>query len=983
MHRTFRVLIGALVCVGLAYTAFAQNPTGSITGRITYDNAGLPGVTILAESDASQGTKTAVSSESGDFKLPFLAPGVYKLTFSLSGFKTQSTHVKVSAAQTRTVDVVMYDESFSEEIEVTSAYETISSSIQASTTYEQSMIEKLPISRTMSQAIWLSPGVSDNGPGLSGISISGAQSYENLLLVNGVVINENIRGQVLGLYIEDAVQETTTSTSGVSAEYGRFQGGVINMITKSGGNEFSGSFRMNLTNESWESKNNEFEGEQTDAISRVAEATLGGYVLKDKLWFFLAGRDTSTKSTRQTNYTNWDYPYTTEQTRYEAKLTFSITDSHRVLGSYLERESASTNTDFGTIYDFASLNPNRTDPQDLWTINYTGVFTENFFVEAQISERFYGIANGTGGPVWGIPQGVLLRDTSRSGWPRYHTPTFCGDPEYCQDEERNNENQLIKGSIFFSSDTQGSHDLVFGFDRFNDIRIQDNHQQASRFRIYGTDAIIIGNDIYPVIEPWLPGASWGSWYVWTPIFEDPRASEFYTNSLFLNDTWRFNENWTFNIGLRYDMNDGTDSSGTKVADDAKLSPRFGATYDVFADGDLLIRASYGHYVTGITQGVANDAGAGGSPAWVEADYLGPCINCGFDENTDPSLLTTQDEAIMIWYDWFLDNGGEDSIPGVYYWDLPGFTPQIRQSLISPHTIEYSIGVTKRLGNRGIVRADYVHRDGEDFYTTRRDMSTGQVDALGAGFLDLALIENNNSLYERVYDGLHTQIQYRFGDSWNVGANWTWAHARGNFDGEAGNTGPLTGGLTEYPEYKDPSWSAPYGNIGVDERTKVRAWVVWDAISSARNNLSVSLLQNYWSGENYSLTKSVNVSNYIDNPGYLYPPTTATYYFSGRGEYQWDDVSRTDISLNYSFFLTLGGVELEMFIQPEILNVFNESAQVDGNTSISTSGDDPFNPWTETPVEGTHWHKSSSFGEASGDSDFQAAREFRFSLGLRF
>ena len=69
--------------------------------------------------------------------------------------------------------------------------------------------------------------------------------------MNGVVVNENVGGQALPLYIEDAIQETTISTSGISAEYGRFGGGVVNVITKSGGNLFSGSFRDSLYNDNW------------------------------------------------------------------------------------------------------------------------------------------------------------------------------------------------------------------------------------------------------------------------------------------------------------------------------------------------------------------------------------------------------------------------------------------------------------------------------------------------------------------------------------------------------------------------------------------------------------------------------------------------------------------------------------------------------------------------------------------------------------
>ena len=70
-------------------------------------------------------------------------------------------------------------------------------------------------------------------------------------MVNGVTVNENLRGQAFNIYIEDAIQETTVATDGVSAEYGRFSGGVVNVITKSGGNQFSGSFRDSLYNDNW------------------------------------------------------------------------------------------------------------------------------------------------------------------------------------------------------------------------------------------------------------------------------------------------------------------------------------------------------------------------------------------------------------------------------------------------------------------------------------------------------------------------------------------------------------------------------------------------------------------------------------------------------------------------------------------------------------------------------------------------------------
>src|SRR5262249_42604916 len=114
----------------------------------------------------------------------------------------------------------------------------------------QDTINQLPTNRSIDSTLLMAPAVHPTGPG-GAYSIGGATSFESLFLVNGVTVNENLRGQAIDLYIEDAIQETTVATSGISAEFGRFSGGVVNIVTKSGGNTFSGSFRDTLYNDRW------------------------------------------------------------------------------------------------------------------------------------------------------------------------------------------------------------------------------------------------------------------------------------------------------------------------------------------------------------------------------------------------------------------------------------------------------------------------------------------------------------------------------------------------------------------------------------------------------------------------------------------------------------------------------------------------------------------------------------------------------------
>src|SRR5207237_9641201 len=180
-------------------------------------------------------------------------------------------------------------------ITVTASAPAVLETTEISRNFSQKQIQELPVRRTVRDTVLLAPGVNSNGPN-NQMAISGAPSFDNLFLVNGVVVNENLRGQPHNLFIEDAIQETTIITGSVSAEYGRFTGGVVSTLTKSGGNEYHGSLRDSMTNPSWIAEN-DFEkaantvagsdvSKHPNARSDIYEGTLGGYALKDRLWFF-------------------------------------------------------------------------------------------------------------------------------------------------------------------------------------------------------------------------------------------------------------------------------------------------------------------------------------------------------------------------------------------------------------------------------------------------------------------------------------------------------------------------------------------------------------------------------------------------------------------------------------------------------------------------------------------------------------------------
>ncbi|MDP2957489.1 MAG: carboxypeptidase-like regulatory domain-containing protein, partial [Longimicrobiales bacterium] len=372
-NRSWLVLL--VLPLLMASVLVAQGiPTGTILGRVINEGQGLPGTTVVAKSPALQGSRTAVTSANGDFAFVNLPPGDYTITFTMSGFQTVTRTQKVSASQQVSINAEMSLTAIAAEATVVAQSESISQSTTQATTYSGDLLSKLPTGRTVNAAVILSPGVNQNAP--NGISIAGAQSTENLFTVNGVVITDNVRSTANNLFIEDAIAETTTSTSSVSAEYGRFTGGVINAVTKSGGNTFSGSFRTTFTNDDWRAYSdyrtaagvNPQEGTFLDKVVPTYEATLGGPIVKDRIWFFGAGRyfDESTATSRVTRLTNIPYVGGTEELRYEAKLTVTPLQNHTLTGSYIKIQTDQLNYGFTGI-PFADLESiyDRQLPQDL------------------------------------------------------------------------------------------------------------------------------------------------------------------------------------------------------------------------------------------------------------------------------------------------------------------------------------------------------------------------------------------------------------------------------------------------------------------------------------------------------------------------------------------------------------------------------------------------------------------------------------------
>jgi hypothetical protein len=463
-----RAIVWLAVVVVVTFTAgpvAAQSTTGTISGRVV-DSQGLPlpGVTVTATSPNLQGTRETVTSENGDYILTLLPSGPYRVVFELTGFQRVERSVGLAPTQTLPLQIELGVAGITEAVQVVGrTADVLTQTSQVATNFDQTLMSTLPTQRDYRAVMLMAPAVHPTGPSGS-FSVAGSMSFENLYMVNGVSVNENLRGQAQDLVIEDALQETTVATSGVSAEFGRFGGGVINMVTKSGGNLFSGSFRETLTNDDWRAlvpkrANDPFANDtKIDDVVPTHEYTVGGPIMRDRLWFFTAGRLQTNSINRQLVITNIPYVFTDQSRRYEGKLTYLVDANHRVQTAFTKINRDETNGTFNstTSMDLASLY-NRSLPEDLFTINYTGVITPKFFLEGRYSQRNLTFV-GSGSTFTDLQKGTLLVDPAGR---RYNAPTFCG---VCTDEERDNQDIFVKGSYFLSTSGTGSHNLVLGYD---------------------------------------------------------------------------------------------------------------------------------------------------------------------------------------------------------------------------------------------------------------------------------------------------------------------------------------------------------------------------------------------------------------------------------------------------------------------------------------------------------------------------------------
>jgi len=976
-----------LLVVLVSATAFGQGlPSGSIAGNVTSADDGqpLPGVTVTAHSPALQGIRQTVSAINGDFIFPNLPPGEYAVELQLPGFQTVTRKdIPVGTSQRQVLSVSMNVEAVSANVVVTAESEQVSMTPQSSTTLTTRVLAQLPIPRTIESAILLAPGVNDR-PGNSYVSqatdafsIAGGETYENAINVDGISPQEPYFRLLEPLYIEDAVAEVATLTSGISAEYGRFNGGVVNVLTKTGGNAWSGSFRTTLINDAWSARTPIGE-KRTQGVTPVYEVTLGAPIWKDRIWFFGAGRlldQTSTLTTAPP--TNISFPEKITERRYQLKLTASPFQSQTITVGYTRFNRDDNNTYFAPlpILDPASTCDD-TRRENLLVVNYTGTLSTNVFLEANYGQRK--LTHVAGSTELDILNGTPI--TTPAPFSVYNAPIFCA---ICPSPEdfRNSYQAALKATSLASTRSLGSHTVLAGGDVYKGSWWFNNYQGGSGYVVNGTDAILDHGDLYPVFGP-------GTvlWYYPIPVLAAP--NDIRTYSAYVNDTWRLSDRVTFNLGLRWDKNDARDPAGSSLSNDGNLSPRLAVAWDPTGKGALRLTASYGRYVSTISDNQIAWAQAWGTPAAFGYFYNGPEIN------TNPGQpLVSRSDALRQVFQWFgITSPGQYPRAGIdpFYVNVPGVSLQMRGDLKSQRADELTLGVNGSFGNKGGFRLDGVYRKYGNFYATQLDTTTGTAQDSFGNEYDLGILRNANEPFERHYVALKTSVQFQPNQALSVAGSWTWSHTWGNQISESNSAGPNPPTDLTYPEYWQLSWHVPAGDLPQDIRHRIRLWANWGMtfVPAWLGRFSLAPLFALDTGLPYGAAGPVFVADYVTNPGYVLPPSYVTYWFTGRDAFRTGTVTHLDLALNWS----LGVGPVELFVQPQVLNVFNRQTITQDDpglidqgvrTAVNTPGLQPFDPFRSRPVAGVNYALSPTFGQALSPAAYQQPRTFRVSMGVRF
>lgn len=832
MKRIICALAILTVVVGTG-AAYGQAQKGSITvDVIAEDGSALPGATVSASSDETLTRRTVVTDSRGVAVLVALDPASnYSVTIQLEGFAgSRYEEVLVRAGQDFDIHATLSLAALEEEVIVTGevAIVDVTSAITGQN-IDLQLTESLPTARSYQDYLQLVPGVMpavDQGQGLNPASRSGlnyrdllgevGQSRDNFYYLEGINVTDGVQGLTQTNLNTEIIQEQSVLTGGLPAEFVGAPGLVSNVITKAGGNNFSGSVNYYFQNDSLVGDNDHFDDAGFDTTD--AAITLGGPIVRDKAWFFGSYRNvdrdddvasTDTGELIRTVNRNSD--------QFFLKGTWAPTSKDLLTGVFLsdpEDVSGQNNNLLSNARDFSE---NRGGQR--YTFTYSRVFSS--------ANLELGFSDHEGDLDQLSAINASLNDVS-----------FRGGDTFTQEEEQQGGQgdfdfetrgtQTFRGSISWMTDTSwGSHTLKGGFelaeyDDFRDLNYVNGERYVSIAPRYQGDGLtnreVVTDFTTTDFDATNPSDYDG--FI-SSVNSSPRRAEFYglydingdgtisqdeladnmtytstagnpdgqlnygrrftlqpgaatTSSegqvFYVQDTWQHNK-WSANVGVRAEEWEHFASTGDSIFTfDTEYAPRLSLVYDLRGDGRSRITAYYGRYYDPIRNNATN--------------FVGSLTTREFEEQVYVEQL---DEWVA-----FRTRGGTSQLDAT-------FAPTTQ----TPYTDEIQIGYKTELGNNQSIEVNLIKRETRDIIEdydyglyADPDVYPGDIndpDSLFLGPEFFGFAEEPTSNFNiatlppgnfRDWDGVELVYRKRYSNNWQALASYNYADATGNTNSDS-------------------------------------------------------------------------------------------------------------------------------------------------------------------------------------------------------
>ena len=797
-------LLGSLLLASLLPLPLHAQTTGSIRGVVETGQTALPGVAIEAKSPNLQGSRTAVTDAEGRFTLPNLPPGTYTITATLQGFAPRKETVVLALNQPAFIKVELLAAQAAEVTVTAEAAQVETESTTIGRNMDAKVFQALPTGRNYATIAQLASGVNtdESDSRNTSITVYGSTGLENTFLVDGAnTTGAEIGNQGKTLNFE-FIQEVEFKSGGYEAEYGGAQGGILNVVTKSGGNDFHGDAFGYINRNALQANNKHLDeltsaGIPTGFSKSDYGADIGGYVFKDKLWFF--GAYDHVKNTQDTQITQGppevigtNTTLDTSSNLFSGKLTWRINDSNTLIGNVFGDPTDDVGAVGPVIGPPTTYNGTVTVGGTDFGFRYEGILNPKLLLTGQFAYHRENVATlpGPGGDQIAYLDNTGEFSTASGGFQGSDGTGQFDDKTFTRYDYRINANYFV-----------GNHDVKAGFmfERVdaNVFRDYSGRQFVTILPPYETDPqqrLVYFHSFFASPDATIDNA------VTAPVIATPNNDNF---AVFVQDRWSILSNLTVNAGVRWEKQKIRGLDDIVYIDVNHFSPRVGVTWDPWNDGLTKVAASYSHFVPIIPLDM-NIRSLNG-----ERD--------GATYNFDPVNLNCDPEA-----------ESEDNSCVIRGAAVDAVDPNIR----SPYADEIVVGVERQIGAnwsvgvRGIYRS--LRRIIED--TCVPSDTCDNYAFINPGFSTEACLTGDGCepVYpfapaRRFFRGIEVTGQKRLSDHWMLYASYLYGTLKGNYDGAFRAIGgffakdPNITDDFDYPEFQVNA----YGNLTLDRRHQAK------------------------------------------------------------------------------------------------------------------------------------------------------------------